>query len=1412
MEEDFERNAILTYQDDFGLWENVKSGFQKYLPLRDVVWKGPNGVQNRLISELDVNIVKLDSSIHMESGPTGWQNRPFLNILFVGNSNDNDSYKAIVKPCVHQWINQVSLQKTQEWLIVYITTEEEFQRSISKFITKRTTNLDRIRSDFQPKKDTDRVLMLKLDNEESWLELFITIKKLILSSFEIQTIALQTDSRRMSSMRHMPGWNYCSFFILKEALAHLYYTMHAYDDSLKQYDELEAIFHESLITNNLSWFKGVGVNRVGADNVDLLRIPSKEYRELIIQNDISPSVSEHFISSWIYSTCQNSVEICESNGKQSALDPDFIRFTAVSKAELLHESRRQLEYLGGIYGRLPSSYYSVSMLPNITEHISLDDSPPNSKGSKESFVPDENTDSKISFITNLILLEALKSESRFDQIFSNISEQAIEYYEESSRQRFANLLKRDIAQLHLCRGRYQKARAYYEQLIPESYDDSKWQPLHTRLLMNLATCQSKLEFWPSYLNSIQILLSPVCNISQDKIDYFSKELVETSRSNLTVDYEINMTPFFEVKDVYVNDTDENIYIDLLSVYKKDFKIDLVSISLVSTNSSVSVLYSSEFLPLNFDGSFSNGFGTFPASNLSVSAPGIYQVSKIEISIGKALFSMDYKNSNLVKLIRLRRNPSLPCSSISSSKNPYSWNNTCLQVCIDSKHVSFQDGRLSIFGEDGRSIICEKTKISKCSISGGSMPLQKLVIQEGYISVPSLEQRSIITLELENVNLNNPYDPLILETCLEYVFKNDNINKEGLTLNRVIVEVAPSLDLKFNTWKLRDRLLVQINVSNISRFPIIILGLSYNDCNMNNVFISSSNLVGLSINYGQKYSSIVTIDLNGEKSIDLDTLFKFELKFAKFSRFLGSVIGNELLLATYSNSTDNGVSATNILLKNSFNFLFELINLHILSSLDDHLLMESKILKFDTEIEPVINLAFGNDSKKFRRYVKEVVNVVFKNLYNKYILEDFERYFFDEIKETLKEDVSKIETQASTFDDKQFAVLNSLTPDYLEFSIDVSQFLEKSIFNLISHISTSVVTNDEDFLYPVSQILDISSSESGLSISNKKDILIKSPEGIKVNLLVNKFESELRIHCENDELNTQSESFGDNSLDRFRINRSILGEPVYFRASIGLFLFSDMINSKTEDRLDYSKGYNIMVNICFNRSDWLISGPSSQIIMLHINQKSYNESTGFRNYSNLDYCLIPLRPGFLTTPTFECYLEWDQSSSAKLALLESMKSILNIEDSDLYSAQSLFNSLNNDEIETKYFLGSDNNEDHVTIPSSMNDNSNESRDITDNSSHDFNEMTQTGIKLTPEMSNSLGISTFDSKKNSDLESAPSNEPLSEHESDLNSDSKSLIDVGVQLVPKYIKISTFHENSGIPLAVVGRSNFPNTYFVR
>lgn len=81
---------------------------------------------------------------------------------------------------------------------------------------------------------------------ELWTAFMEKMKECILSSFDMQVLQIQEDTRRLDMQRHMPGWNYCTFFILKEGLAQAFEIMTLYEDALIQYDELEASFFQVL--------------------------------------------------------------------------------------------------------------------------------------------------------------------------------------------------------------------------------------------------------------------------------------------------------------------------------------------------------------------------------------------------------------------------------------------------------------------------------------------------------------------------------------------------------------------------------------------------------------------------------------------------------------------------------------------------------------------------------------------------------------------------------------------------------------------------------------------------------------------------------------------------------------------------------------------------------------------------------------------------------------------------------------------------------------------------------------------------------------------------------------------------------------------------------------------------------------
>jgi trafficking protein particle complex subunit 10 len=79
-----------------------------------------------------------------------------------------------------------------------------------------------------------------------WQDILGKIKECVLQSFDSRVLQYEEDIRKMDSQRTLPGWNYCTFFILKEGLAQSFEHMLLLEDALIQYDELEASFFQLL--------------------------------------------------------------------------------------------------------------------------------------------------------------------------------------------------------------------------------------------------------------------------------------------------------------------------------------------------------------------------------------------------------------------------------------------------------------------------------------------------------------------------------------------------------------------------------------------------------------------------------------------------------------------------------------------------------------------------------------------------------------------------------------------------------------------------------------------------------------------------------------------------------------------------------------------------------------------------------------------------------------------------------------------------------------------------------------------------------------------------------------------------------------------------------------------------------------
>jgi len=210
----------------------------------------------------------------------GLRRTPYLRIYLL-QCSDVDTYKASARKLLREWINaQSSPSKSKqenhdacEWLIIHVTsasTDEsrppsstksesniEKRPSSSRWPSRSTTSLiEKIRVDFngtskntvdrvvqvetsqRPTGDAKQVNRLSQDGTNGWDDLMAKLKSLILASFDLRVSQYEEDIKEKELQRNLPGWNFNTFFILKEGLARGFESVGLIEDALTGYHEL----------------------------------------------------------------------------------------------------------------------------------------------------------------------------------------------------------------------------------------------------------------------------------------------------------------------------------------------------------------------------------------------------------------------------------------------------------------------------------------------------------------------------------------------------------------------------------------------------------------------------------------------------------------------------------------------------------------------------------------------------------------------------------------------------------------------------------------------------------------------------------------------------------------------------------------------------------------------------------------------------------------------------------------------------------------------------------------------------------------------------------------------------------------------------------------------------------------------
>ncbi|TIC49572.1 hypothetical protein E3Q04_04311, partial [Wallemia mellicola] len=367
---------------------------------------------------------------------------------------DPDYYKSTLKDQIKEWIQLVSSKKHQEWLIVLISNSLS-TKSNNLFKIKNST-LNKLKMDFNNQRciQINRLGVNGIEDPNCWDPLIDKLKELTYIGFNTNIQMRLQDVEKSENQINLPGWNFCTFFILKESIALSYIGINLYNEALQIYSQLEQLFHHRLVDNSvISQFADFGGLGDSDDSGDLLSTTKKPYRQMMLSNSISifdfrlylfacqakilgdllgnieqvatqslefinsfgqtivshsKDIKMNFLQYWKFTSSMSVIQQCDKwfTEEQKVNDIARARVFSQVKAQLYELAISQLKELGVAFGIIPNKYPFIRHLPNTKR------------------------DKRIPQTSNDQLKWALEQPKEFDKLFVQLCSSGARYYRE----------------------------------------------------------------------------------------------------------------------------------------------------------------------------------------------------------------------------------------------------------------------------------------------------------------------------------------------------------------------------------------------------------------------------------------------------------------------------------------------------------------------------------------------------------------------------------------------------------------------------------------------------------------------------------------------------------------------------------------------------------------------------------------------------------------------------------------------------------------------------------------------------------------------------------------------------------------------------------------------------------------------
>ncbi|XP_078436829.1 TRAPP II complex TRAPPC10/CLUB [Wolffia australiana] len=270
---------IIAVEDVSDLWPLVKDAFEERTPFKKTTLNNkthiPIHVENLPAEFILTTDARLRSRFPQEQS-VFWFREPYATVVLV-TCEDLDEFRTILKPR----LKLIVQNDEKEWIIVFVSKAHPSNDQASKMAKKIYAKLE---VDFNIKKK-ERCCKFDLHGTEAniWEDLETKILESIRNTLDRRIQFYEEEIRKLSELRFMPTWNFCNFFILKESLAFMFEMAHLHEDALREYDELELCYLETVNSSTIKRREFGGCQQ-GDDQAALLNPDSKPLTQ-IVQED-----------------------------------------------------------------------------------------------------------------------------------------------------------------------------------------------------------------------------------------------------------------------------------------------------------------------------------------------------------------------------------------------------------------------------------------------------------------------------------------------------------------------------------------------------------------------------------------------------------------------------------------------------------------------------------------------------------------------------------------------------------------------------------------------------------------------------------------------------------------------------------------------------------------------------------------------------------------------------------------------------------------------------------------------------------------------------------------------------------------------------------------------------------------------